>query len=63
MTTYVTNCLTSIYGPSLRPLLVALNVVILDERADNGFTTTRIDCDSTTAEKIDLAGFHITKAT
>lgn len=63
MTTYLIEILTSLHEPKLRPLLAEMNVVILDERADNGFTTTHIDCDSTTAAKIDDAGYHITEAT
>jgi hypothetical protein len=63
MTTYLIEILTSLHEPWLRPKLAEMNVVILDERAENGFTKTLIDCDSTTAERIDLAGFHITKAT
>lgn len=62
MTTYVVEILTSLYGPLLRPLLAEMNVVILEERANNGFTSTLVNCDSTTAAKIESAGYHITKA-
>jgi hypothetical protein len=59
MTTYTTNCLTSLYAPSLRPLLDQLHLVILDERDEHGFTTTIIQCDAEAATKIGDAGWHI----
>jgi hypothetical protein len=43
----------------LDPILADLPVKITSESTEHGFTTLAIECDATTAAKIDAAGFEV----
>ena len=57
--TYTITTLASLANSMLEPVLADLPVTIISEATDHGFTTLTVECDATTAEAIEAAGFEV----